>query len=91
MRVVAGTDALGAYRLLQQELDKIRSGKVEVARERIRFSGYAASLFERKMAKREINSAKTREKWEHILRRHLSPPSVTASSMPSGERTSRRG
>src|SRR4051812_48091526 len=73
MRVVEGTDALGAYRLLQQELDKIRSGKVEVARERIRFSEYAASLFERKVAKREINSAKTREKWEHILRRHLIP------------------
>jgi integrase len=73
MRVVEGMDALGAYRLLQQELDKIRNGKVEVARERIRFSEYAASLFERKVAKREINSAKTREKWETILRLHLIP------------------
>jgi integrase len=73
MRVVEGTDAGGAYRLLQQELEKIRSGTVQAARERIRFSEYAASLFERKVAKREINSAKTREKWETILRLHLIP------------------
>src|SRR4051794_9971214 len=40
---------------------------------RIRFGEYAASLFERKVTKGKIRSAKTREKWESVLRLHLLP------------------
>lgn len=39
----------------------------------IRFSEYAASLFERKAAKGEMESAQTRENWELQLRLHLFP------------------
>jgi hypothetical protein len=39
----------------------------------MRFSEYAASLFERKVTKRKIRSAKTRKKWESVLRLHLLP------------------
>ena len=49
------------------------SGEVSEKESRIRFSEYAASLFERKVTKGKIRSAKTREKWEHTLRLHLLP------------------
>jgi integrase len=39
----------------------------------MRFSEYAASLFERKVLKGEISSAQTRENWELMLRLHLFP------------------
>ncbi len=39
----------------------------------MRFSEYAASLFERKVVKGEIESAQTRENWELMLRLHLFP------------------
>jgi site-specific recombinase XerD len=37
------------------------------------FSVYAPSLYERKVAQREIRSAKTRERWDTTLRLHLLP------------------
>ena len=73
MRTVDRGDASGAYRLLQEELAKIQSGEGPSSGERIRFGEYAASLFERKVTKGKIRSAKTREKWESVLRRHLIP------------------
>ncbi len=73
MRTVDRGDASGAYRFLQEELAKIESGEGQSSAERIRFSEYAASLFERKVTKGKIKSAKTREKWEGVLRRHLIP------------------
>jgi integrase len=73
LRSVEGADANGAYRLLQEELGRIRSVGVEVVNSRIRFSEYAASLFERKAAKGEMESAQTRENWELQLRLHLFP------------------
>ena len=66
------TDAAGAYRFLQAELDGVRSG-VTKARQTVRFSEYAASLFERKVLKGEVASAQTRENWELMLRLHLFP------------------
>jgi hypothetical protein len=72
MRVVQGTDAGGAYRALQAALDDARSGPTG-ATERMRFSEYAALLFERKVLKGEIESAETRENWELMLRLHLFP------------------
>src|SRR4051812_7653330 len=73
MRTVQDTDAAGAYRLLQVALDEVRSGKAQTERRKIRFSEYAASLFERKVLKGEIESAQTRENWELMLRLHLFP------------------
>jgi integrase len=73
LRTVEGVDASGAYRFLQSEVEKVRSGEVSEKESRIRFSEYAASLFERKVTKGKIRSAKTREKWEHTLRLHLLP------------------
>ena len=73
MRTVQDTDATGAYRLLQAALDEVRSGKASAERQRVRFSEYAASLFERKVLKGEIESAQTRENWELMLRLHLFP------------------
>jgi site-specific recombinase XerD len=72
LRTVRDTDAAGAYRFLQAELDGVRSG-VTKARQTVRFSEYAASLFERKVLKGEVASAQTRENWELMLRLHLFP------------------
>ena len=66
-------DASGAYRFLQAEIEQVRSGEVSGEEARIRFSEYAASLFERKVTKGKIRSAKTREKWEH----DVAPPSAS--------------
>jgi integrase len=73
LKTIEGVDASGAYRFLQVELGKVRSGTGERDRPRTRFAEYAASLFERKVTKGRIRSAKSREKWEHILRLHLIP------------------
>jgi hypothetical protein len=73
MRIVNEVDAAGAYRILQEELHRIRTGAGVERRERIRFSAYAALLFERKLVKRQIRSAKGREKWDSSLRLHLIP------------------
>lgn len=56
------TEAAGAYRHLQEALDEVRkAARTEVRR--MRFSEYAASLFERKVLKGEVESAQTRENW----------------------------
>jgi len=73
LKTVDGGDAAGAYKVLQSELEKVRAGEVQPRDSRIRFGEYAASLFERKVAKGKIRSAKTREKWESVLRLHLIP------------------
>lgn len=73
MRTVHGTDAAGAYRLLQEALDEVQSGTTKPAERRMRFNEYAASLFERKVLKGDLDSAQTRENWELMLRLHLFP------------------
>lgn len=65
-------DGAEAYRLLQEELEKIRQG-VPMPVARPRFDAYAVSLLERKVATGEIKSAKTREKWGDVLEHHLFP------------------
>jgi hypothetical protein len=74
MRTVRDTDAAGAYRLLQEAVDEVRNGEARPASRRMRFSEFAASLFERKVLKGEVESAQTRENWELMLRLHLFPP-----------------
>ncbi|HZL18583.1 MAG TPA: tyrosine-type recombinase/integrase [Polyangia bacterium] len=73
LKTVNGESASGAYRILQEELERVRGGDVGRQQARIRFGEYAASLFERKVTKGKIRSAKTREKWESVLRLHLLP------------------
>ena len=73
MRTVHGTDAAGAYRLLQEALDEVRNGATKPAQRRMRFSEYAALLFERKVLKGDLESAQTRANWELMLRLHLFP------------------
>lgn len=66
-------DARGAYDVLQEELRKVRLGVTDTEPEKIRFSDYAVSLLERRVATGEIASAKTRELWGLVLRKHLLP------------------
>jgi integrase len=67
-------DALGAYNRLQDELGRVRDGlKPAVPARRMRFTEYAASLFEHKLKTGRIKSAKSREKWEYVIRLHLAP------------------
>ena len=73
LRTVKDTDAAGAYKQLQEALDEVRNGVVRPASRRMRFSEFAASLFERKVLKGEVESAQTRENWELMLRLHLFP------------------
>ena len=91
LRALRQTSASESYRALQEELDRIRSGGGTRKVERIRFDKYAASLFERKVAKGEIRSAQTRENWELNLRLHLTRSLGTSTSTPSRRLTSRSG
>ena len=63
----------GAYKHLQEALDEVRNGTARAVVRRMRFSEYAASLFERKVLKGDVGSAQTRENWELMLRLHLFP------------------
>ena len=62
-----------AYDWLQEQLGAIRSGTALEESQRIRFSEFAASLFERKVEAREIRSAAGRVKWAGILEQHILP------------------
>jgi integrase len=67
-------DARSAYNRLQDELGKVRSGlEPPTPARRMRFVEYAASLFEHKLKTGRIKSAKSREKWEYVIRLHLAP------------------
>lgn len=72
-RVLAHTDAVAAYRTLQEELQTVREGGGPAPQTRIRFGDYVVSLFERKIRKRKIKSAKSREVWFNVLKVHLLP------------------
>jgi integrase len=61
-----------AFRVLHDEIAKVKSGGYQPGT-RISFGDFAVSLFERKVAKGKIRSAKGREKWESTLRLHLIP------------------
>jgi len=71
---LGGLDALGAYNRLQDEMARIRDGmRPEAPPRRMRFTEYAASLFEHKLKTGRIKSAKSRQKWEYMIRLHLAP------------------
>lgn len=62
-----------AAQWLNDEQARVRSGDTKMMAARPRFGGYAVSLYERKIMRGEIRSAKGREKWASILSRHLVP------------------
>jgi integrase len=66
-------DAVGAYQFLQQELKRIREGRVTLAPTPISFGEYSVSLLERKVKGGEIKSRKAREHWAGTLTDHLIP------------------
>lgn len=71
---LGGLDALGAYNRLQDEMEKVRDGlKPAASPRKVRFTEYAASLFEHKLKTGRIKSAKSRQKWEYMIRLHLAP------------------
>ena len=64
--------AEAAFLELQRRIEELRAGvnpQISVPS----FGEYAASLLERKIAKGEIKSSKTREKWGYTLEHHLVP------------------
>jgi integrase len=71
---LSGVDALDAYNRLQDELAVVRDGlKPKGSAKRIRFTEFAASLFEHKLKTGRVKSAKSRQKWESVIRLHLAP------------------
>jgi hypothetical protein len=73
-RVVMRTVREGTIRDAQRErLAMLDEAKAARPTSRPRFSEYAPSLYERKVAQREIKSAKSRERWDTTLRLHLLP------------------
>lgn len=69
-RVVAVADAREASRARLEMIDEALASQSSATQ---LFAGYAASLYERKVAQRELKSAKTRERWDTTLRKHLVP------------------
>lgn len=69
-RIVRGVSLRDAQRARLEMLDEARESRLASTPT---FSAYATSLFERKVAQREIKSAKTVERWESTIRLHLAP------------------
>lgn len=69
-KVLHEKTAAQALAYLDEERSRIRAGRVCVKHPATRFSEFAASLLETKIAKREIRSAKGRERWRYTLQ-HL--------------------
>lgn len=69
-RTVRNGTIRDAQRVRVAMLDEAKAAR---SSSRPRFSEYAPSLYERKVAQREIKSAKTRERWDTTLRLHLLP------------------
>ena len=62
-----------AYLELQRRSDELRAGLEDPSTSIPSFGEFAASLLERKVAKGEIKSAKSRERWGNTLEHHLVP------------------
>lgn len=60
-------DEATAFKWLSDERERIRKGTPLVLQQQTRFAEYAASLLERKIAKRKIRSARGRERWRYTL------------------------
>lgn len=69
-KVLPTSDAPEALAWLRDERNRARMGVELVDHQQPRFCDYATSLFERKLATKEIKSARGRERWRHTLQ-HL--------------------
>jgi hypothetical protein len=66
-KVLPQADAPTALKWIDDETKRIRAGAVSAEAQRLRFCDYATSLFERKVATKEIKSARGRERWQYTL------------------------
>jgi integrase len=67
-KVLPDADAATAYKWLQDAVEQAKHGDIAAPKPKTRFSAYAVSLLERKVAQREIRSAKSRKNWGPILK-----------------------
>lgn len=66
-KVLPDADEATAYKWLQDEVARVRRGGTAAPKQKTRFSDFSVSLLERKVAQREIRSAKSQENWGHVL------------------------
>lgn len=67
-KVMPNADDASAYKWLRDAVEIVRRGGATAPKPKTRFSAYAVSLLERKVAQREIRSAKSRVNWGHVLK-----------------------
>ena len=68
-RVMAEADAPSALKWLSDQQKRIRSGSASPKSPRVRFSEFAASHFEHKVATGDIRSAMGRNRWHYTVKR----------------------
>jgi integrase len=66
-KVFFEADDATAYKWLQDERARIKSATALEAPQKTRFADFAVSLLERKLLKRQIKSARGRERWRYTL------------------------
>lgn len=66
-KVFPEADEVTAYRWLEEEKVRVRTGRVAVPEQKTLFSSFAVSLYERKLVKKQIKSARGRERWRYTL------------------------
>jgi hypothetical protein len=66
-KVLRDANASTALKWIEDECARVKSGAASVELQKTRFCDYATSLFERKLATKEIRSASGRERWRHTL------------------------
>ena len=66
-KVLPDSDQATAHQWLTEELARVRSGIAWAPPQQTRFGDFAISLLERKAQRREIKSAKGRERWKYTL------------------------
>jgi integrase len=69
-KVLPDADAPTALKWIEDECKRVRVGLDSVEPHKTRFCDYAASLFERKVATKEIKSPRGRERWRYTIQ-HL--------------------
>lgn len=60
-------DPANAFQWLQAEIQRVKSGKPLPPVQKLRFSEFAATLFDEKQKLGDLRSAKTRERWGYTL------------------------
>jgi integrase len=66
-RVLLDSNAEQAFAWLEAERARVRAGTVLARPQKVRFAGYAVSVFERKVKTGELKSAATQSKWRDVL------------------------